>query len=208
MAQMYRLAPLRMMNKEVDWVDDDIRATLHSAAYVPSLDTHDYVNDLTNELATGGGYTTNGVALASKQITYTAGSTWATARANGTAYTLFKIVRPASANGYVYYASVGGTSGGTIPTFPTVIGATVADGAVTWTCAGRGVVVVDAADVTWPTATFTGVRYLVISDRTPGTTATRPLIAIHDFGSNVAGSGGAFTHSWENPDGIFNMFMP
>jgi hypothetical protein len=61
----------------------------------------------------------------------------ATARANTTAYALNAYVTPATANGFYYKATTAGTSGGTIPTFPTTIGATVTDGTVTWTCAGR-----------------------------------------------------------------------
>jgi hypothetical protein len=63
--------------------------------------------------------------------------TAAVARANTTAYALNAYVTPATANGFYYKATVAGTSGSTIPTFPTTIGATVTDGTVTWTCAGR-----------------------------------------------------------------------
>lgn len=61
----------------------------------------------------------------------------ASARANTTAYTLGQYVTPAVANGYYYKATTAGTSGGTPPTYPTTIGATVSDGTVTWTCAGK-----------------------------------------------------------------------
>ena len=42
--------------------------------------------------------------------------------------------QPTSANGYYYYCSVAGTSGGSEPTWPTTPGATVVDGTATWTC--------------------------------------------------------------------------
>ena len=61
----------------------------------------------------------------------------ATARANTTAYALNSYVLPATPNGFYYKATTAGTSAGTIPTFPTTIDATVTDGTVTWTCAGR-----------------------------------------------------------------------
>jgi len=61
----------------------------------------------------------------------------ATARANTTAYALNSYVLPATPNGFYYKATTAGTSAGTIPTFPTTIGATVTGGTVTWTCAGR-----------------------------------------------------------------------
>lgn len=44
------------------------------------------------------------------------------------------IVRPATHNGYRYKCTVGGTTGGSQPTWPTTIGQTVVDGTVTWRC--------------------------------------------------------------------------
>jgi hypothetical protein len=67
------------------------------------------------------------------------GGVGATARDNTEAYALGELVTPATPNGFFYVATVGGTSGGTVPVFPTTIGATVVDGTVTWTNAGRTV---------------------------------------------------------------------
>lgn len=61
----------------------------------------------------------------------------ASARANTTAYALGAYVTPATPNGFYYKATAAGTSGGTIPTYPTTVGGTVTDGTVTWTCAGK-----------------------------------------------------------------------
>lgn len=60
----------------------------------------------------------------------------AAARANSTPYALGAYILPAAPNGFVYKATAGGTSGGSIPTYPTTIGGTVVDGTVTWTCVG------------------------------------------------------------------------
>ena len=61
----------------------------------------------------------------------------AAARANATAYALGAYAAPATENNFYYKATTAGTSGATLPTFPTTIGGTVVDGTVTWTCAGR-----------------------------------------------------------------------
>lgn len=68
---------------------------------------------------------------------YEPGLTGVADRTNTTAYSIGDIVVPATPNGYYYVASVAGTSGGSIPTFPTTEGLAVVDGtALTWVCAG------------------------------------------------------------------------
>lgn len=54
----------------VDWVTDTIKVSLHTSTYTPDQDTHDYYNDVTNEIAAGSGYTAGGETLASKTLTY------------------------------------------------------------------------------------------------------------------------------------------
>jgi hypothetical protein len=60
------------------------------------------------------------------------GSIWAP----GTAYTVGADVIPALGNGFYYQCIKAGTSGAVSPTFPTVTGASVADGSVVWVCVG------------------------------------------------------------------------
>jgi hypothetical protein len=57
-------------------------------------------------------------------------------RANNTLYGAGDVVRPATANGWLYQATTSGTSGGSVPSFPTIYGDTVADGGVTWRAIG------------------------------------------------------------------------
>lgn len=268
MAIQYRRLPLSMASTGINLLSDSIVATLHTTTYTPasSLDTDQFVSNLTGEVATGGGYTTGGQALTSKTLAYitaanwgkawaastaftagdlvnqggwiyrcvTAGTsagaaptwpttvgstvtdgtiTWYTEGAGSTAWTASTayaagyIVRPATQNGFLYRAAVAGTSNTTAPTWPTVVGQTVTDGGVTWECVGSGITVFAAANPSWSAATFTGVRYVVFSDRTPGTAATQPLLAYIDYGSSQAGQGGAFTIQL-NPEGILFYLAP
>jgi len=208
-ATWYRNALVKIINKEVDYDSDSIALTLHTSSYTPALDADDYVNDLTNELAASGGYSTGGVTLGSKTVTYTASYSWGTSRANSTAYTVGQIVRPATGNGFLYRCAVAGTSHSVAPTFLTPLGSNTAEtsGTVVWDCVGSGIIVLDAADATWATATFTGVRYGVISDRTPGTAATQPLLGLIDFGSDQSGGGGSFAVVFD-AQGILQLLIP
>jgi hypothetical protein len=55
----------------VDWVTDDVRVSLHTAAYVPDQDTHDFFLDATNEVSTSGtNYSQQ--SLGTKSINYDA----------------------------------------------------------------------------------------------------------------------------------------
>lgn len=181
-------------NLETD-LDDGCVATLHTSTYTPNRGVDDYVNDLAGELGTAGGYTAGGVSVGAITRTLTAANSWTTQRANATTYAVGDVVRPAAANGFLYRATTAGASGGSVPTYPTVIGQTVVDGAVTWTCYGIAITVfLCATPPSWTLTTgVTGIRYCVISDRTPGTAATQPLVAIKDFGTDQSGGGGAFT---------------
>jgi hypothetical protein len=203
----YASAPLKMVNAEVD-LDDNMTWTLHTSSYALDRFADDYVNDLTNELATGGGYTSGGISAGVVNRTLTVANSWATQRANSTAYALGDVVRPAAANGFLYRATSAGTTAASIPTYPTVLGQTVTDGGVVWECYGRAIVVFTATNQpSWATATFTGVRYLVLSDRTAGTAATQPLIAVTDFVTNQAGGGGTWAVTPHATLGNFHLVI-
>jgi hypothetical protein len=59
----------------IDFLTDTINVPLVTNVYVPNLATHDFWDDVSaNELATGNGYTTNGVTLGTKTVTVTAGN--------------------------------------------------------------------------------------------------------------------------------------
>jgi hypothetical protein len=65
-----------VFNKEIDWDTDAINVALVGAGYTPNQDTHtDYVTDVEpHELATGGGYTHGGQALANKSAVFNDGT--------------------------------------------------------------------------------------------------------------------------------------
>lgn len=59
-------------NKEVDLAGGDaIKCSLHTSTYTPALTAagHDYQNDLTNELAATGNYSTGGATCAAGAVT-------------------------------------------------------------------------------------------------------------------------------------------
>jgi hypothetical protein len=53
----------------VDLKSDTIKCALCTATYTPDIDADAYWDDVTNEVASGGGYTTGGETLANKAVT-------------------------------------------------------------------------------------------------------------------------------------------
>lgn len=53
-----------------DWDTDTIKVALATSTYTPNQDTHDFFNDVTNELPTAGGYTAGGLTITTPTITY------------------------------------------------------------------------------------------------------------------------------------------
>jgi hypothetical protein len=76
-------------------------------------------------------------------------------------------------------------------------GATLGSPAVAYNT-GTNVFNFDGADVSWTSATFTGARYAVVYDATPGSDATRPLISYVDFGADQNVTAGTFTLTWDS----------
>ena len=73
LGKLYGLLFTALWNKEIDYLADVIKVMLTTVTYVPNQDTHDYKNDVTNEVV-GTGYTATGETLGSKTVTYTAGT--------------------------------------------------------------------------------------------------------------------------------------
>lgn len=198
-AKWYGKAFLSVFNKEVDWGTDTIKVALTTSTYTPNADTHDYFDDVTNEV-TGTAYVAGGATLGTKTITYTAANSWATTWVTLTAYAVGAIVRPVAGNTHLYICVVSGTSAAGEPSWPTASGQTVADGTVTWGEIGSGIIQLDAADTTWTTSTITA-RYAVIYEST-GTASTSALLGYVDFDGDKISSAGTFTITW-HANGIF-----
>lgn len=69
-ARLYGAVMTSAFNKEIDWGSDTPYCMLTTSAYTPDQDTHDYKNDVANEV-TGTGYTAGGAAIANPTVTYT-----------------------------------------------------------------------------------------------------------------------------------------
>lgn len=71
-AKLYGKGLLALANKEIDWTADTIKVALCTSSYTPDQDAHDYFNDITNEVAAGGGYTSSGCTLTNTTGSYIA----------------------------------------------------------------------------------------------------------------------------------------
>ena len=69
----YGSANLNAWDKKIDFNTDAIKAALCTSTYTPAQDTHDFFNDVTNEVV-GTGYTAGGTTLANCTVGYTAGT--------------------------------------------------------------------------------------------------------------------------------------
>jgi len=168
----------------IKWTTDTIKMALLTSSASPNLGTWVHYSDLTNDVASGSGYSTGGATLATCAATVTVANSWTVTWATGTGYTVGQIVRPATGNGYVYRCVVAGTSGSSV-SWPTVVGAVVTDSGVTWQCAGQSVTVYTSAAASWPGST-SSAAFGVIYDAQSGTGSTEPLICLVTFGTTVA----------------------
>lgn len=58
----------------IDFLSDTMKMTLHTAITSFDIDNDQFFADVLNEVANGNGYTTGGITLANKAVTYTAAS--------------------------------------------------------------------------------------------------------------------------------------
>lgn len=75
-------------------------------------------------------------------------------------------------------------------------GATLTGVTVTYEAATNKLTL-DASDVSWPTSTITA-RHAIIYDATPGSDATRPLIAYVSSDTDISSTGATFQITWDS----------
>lgn len=68
-ANWFGLGMRHVANGAVVFPSDTIKVMLTTSAFTPNQDTHDYRDDITNEI-TGTGYSAGGIALTNKTLTY------------------------------------------------------------------------------------------------------------------------------------------
>ena len=134
-ALLFGSFPAKLANKEIDWDSDTIKVALCTSSYTPAQDTHDYFNDITNEV-TGTGYTAGGATLANKTVGYTAGTNTQKFDADDVSWTTSTI----TARYAVIYDATPGTSA-TNPLigyvdFGADVSSTAATFTITWDAAG------------------------------------------------------------------------
>lgn len=153
---------------------------LLGSGYTPNFSADSHWADISANEITGTGYTAGGVTLTSVTATLTAANSWTVTWAATTTYTYGQVVIPPTPNGFLYRCVAAGATGGTAPSFPTVVGETVTDGSVTWACMGADILVFTSNLAQWITATFTA-SYAVIYTPGSGTYNFEPLIVLETF---------------------------
>jgi len=104
---------------------DTIKVALVTSSYTPDFDTHDFFNDVTNEVS-GTGYTTGGAALGSQTLTLNttdnrlvidgADTTWASSSITAAGAVIYKSTGVSSTSPLIAYVDFGGnkvSDGGT-----------------------------------------------------------------------------------------------
>lgn len=212
-------ANLSLFNKQMDLDTDSLKMVLLSA-FTPGTGaaektvTAQTVGDIfasSTEATAGGGYTAGGLTLVSPAIATTHADSFAGSRANSTVYNVGDIVRPATANGFLYQCVVAGTSHSAIPSYGTVVGRETLEGGgtVVWLNIGKAITALSSALITWTASGTIAASHAVLFDNsvggTPGfvTSGTGNLIAWYDFGGTQTASGGG---TFQIPQGAGGLY--
>lgn len=116
-AKLYGPALAALAAGSISWGSDTIKVALVASGYTPNQDTHDFFNDVTNEVS-GAGYTAGGATLASKTSTYNSGTntqnldaadvTWAASTITARYAVIYKSTGTASTSPLIAYIDFDG----------------------------------------------------------------------------------------------------
>lgn len=67
-SQLFNSGLVKLTDGSIDWNSDTIKLALTTSSYTPDIDSHDFFNDITNEV-TGTGYSAGGYTLANCTVT-------------------------------------------------------------------------------------------------------------------------------------------
>lgn len=205
-ARWYAKGIQHFFGGDIDWTADSFKVALHTSSYTPNTETDEFQASLSAEVAAGGGYSDGGTALTTVAEAIVDDASL-TAYANSTAYDVGDVVRPGTANGYIYRNIIAGTSRGSgEPTWTTTVGRDFDDnaGAMYWENVGTQMVKLDGNDVQWTSSTITARYAVVYVDGTDNTTDY--VVGYVDFGQDESSSNGNFDINW-HPDGILQAFV-
>lgn len=112
----YNRGKKEFFDGNIDLVTDDIKVALVTSTYTPNIDTHEYFDDITNEVV-GTGYTAGGASLTTKSVTkddtndlayYDADDvTWSSSTITARGAVLYKNTGTASTSALIAYFDFG-----------------------------------------------------------------------------------------------------
>lgn len=102
---IYNSAKKKILDADIDFAADTLKVMLVTSTYTPDQDTHDFRDDVTNEVS-GTGYTAGGATLANKAVTVDNTDNEGVFDADDVSWTTSTI----TARGAVLYKSLGGAS--------------------------------------------------------------------------------------------------
>lgn len=199
----YGKALAAAMNGHINWGADTIKMALMTSGYTPNLGSDQLWSGISANEITGTGYTAGGATLGSPTATETVANSWTTTWAATNAQVYGDVVRPTVGNGLLYMAVIpapgaaAANTGASQPTWPTVVGQTVADGSVTWACMGESITIFSSGSVSWASSTITAY-YGVIYDATTGY-----LINLQTFTGAETDTNGTFVVA---PDAVYGWW--
>lgn len=198
-AVVYGLALQSMLNKEIDFDTDSVKALLCTSSYTPSQDTHRYRSSLTNELATTATTLSSAASAGASTISVAASIAAGNRIAVGTGVTQdVRNVTAVTGSGPFTLTldsplTNAQSSGATVQANPgyTTGGAALASRTVSYD-APSNTLTLDCADLSWASASL-NPRFLVVYVDT-GTSSTSPLLCYVDFGTDQTTTLGTFTY--------------